>query len=89
MDFLTKYHLLLSKLLNSPVNSKNIDHVVEAYFEAISAAYPKNRYPLGKDARFFWIPLSNMFAWIQDPVIRLFFRAFESKAKKNFIKTKI
>uniref|UniRef100_A0A915DPD5 Uncharacterized protein n=1 Tax=Ditylenchus dipsaci TaxID=166011 RepID=A0A915DPD5_9BILA len=23
MDFLTKYHLLLSKLLNSPVNSKN------------------------------------------------------------------
>jgi hypothetical protein len=40
--------------------------VADAYFHAITARFPRRRYYVGRDAKFFWVPMSMMPTCIQD-----------------------
>jgi len=46
---------MLSMLLNSPLNSTHVERVVDAYYDSVSALFPKERYLVGKMAKFLWV----------------------------------
>ncbi|GMR34607.1 hypothetical protein PMAYCL1PPCAC_04802 [Pristionchus mayeri] len=52
--------------------SENINIVVNNYFHAVTAKYPRCRYLCGLDAVLFWTPVSLMDARIQDRIFDLF-----------------
>ncbi|KAH7673158.1 hypothetical protein AAVH_42363, partial [Aphelenchoides avenae] len=45
--------------------------VVEAYFHALTSAFPRKRYQIGNDSIFFYIPLSTLPTRWQDWVFQL------------------
>ncbi|GMT09314.1 hypothetical protein PFISCL1PPCAC_611 [Pristionchus fissidentatus] len=51
--------------------SSNINIVVNNYFHAITAKYPRCRYLCGLDAVFLYLPFSFLDARIQDPLMRM------------------
>ncbi|GMS79050.1 hypothetical protein PENTCL1PPCAC_1225, partial [Pristionchus entomophagus] len=51
--------------------SSNIDIVVNNYFHAITAKFPRCRYLCGLDAVLFWLPVSLLDARIQDRLLAL------------------
>jgi hypothetical protein len=40
--------------------------VADAYFHAITARFPRRRYAVGSDSKYFWIPLSMLPTRLQD-----------------------
>uniref|UniRef100_A0A915EQ87 RNA exonuclease 4 n=1 Tax=Ditylenchus dipsaci TaxID=166011 RepID=A0A915EQ87_9BILA len=68
--FLRRYNALLNMLLNSPLNSTHVERVVDAYYDSVSAVFPKERYLVGKAAKFFFVPLSMLPACVTDFILR-------------------
>jgi hypothetical protein len=46
--------------------SRRVDYVVDAYYHAITARFPRLRYRIGWDAMFYYIPLSFLPTELQD-----------------------
>ena len=62
-------HMLTEDTL--PFLSTRLDDVVDSYEHAIFAQYPRDRYQVGLDSRFFFIPISNLSACIQDFLMKV------------------
>ncbi|XP_006025666.1 dehydrogenase/reductase SDR family member 9 [Alligator sinensis] len=56
------------KLVRMSMNT-DLSLVVQCMEHALTSLHPRTRYPVGRDAKFLWIPLSNMPAAIQDFVL--------------------
>ncbi|GMT10195.1 hypothetical protein PFISCL1PPCAC_1492 [Pristionchus fissidentatus] len=56
------------------IGSTNINYVVDNYFHAITARFPRLRYQCGWDAILIWSPASYMPTPIQDWFLNLFVR---------------
>lgn len=54
--------------INDNASSK-IEEVTNAYEHAIFSKYPKRRYPLGYDCKYFAIPISLLPSWISDYIM--------------------
>jgi len=63
-------HALLVRFLSSPLNSPATHNVVDAYYHAITSAFPRKRYAVGWDAQLIYVPLSLVPATIQDAFLR-------------------
>lgn len=50
--------------------------VVDAYVDAITSFYPRPRYVVGNDAKFFFVPLSFMPEWFVDGFLNMQRKAF-------------
>ncbi|CAI4226111.1 unnamed protein product [Auanema sp. JU1783] len=53
------------------MSSSNIDFVVNNYYHALVAKYPRHRYYCGWDAILIFIPLSLLPSWLTDSAIRI------------------
>ncbi|CAI5452301.1 unnamed protein product [Caenorhabditis angaria] len=53
------------------LSTDKIHYVVDNYYHALTAKYPRHRYYCGWDAIFGYVPLSLLPTWFTDPVIRL------------------
>uniref|UniRef100_A0A1I7XLF6 BPTI/Kunitz inhibitor domain-containing protein n=1 Tax=Heterorhabditis bacteriophora TaxID=37862 RepID=A0A1I7XLF6_HETBA len=52
------------------MSSTNFHHVVDNYYHALTAKYPRHRYYCGWDAKFLFVPLSLLPTWWVDFIIR-------------------
>lgn len=51
--------------------NENVHLVVDAYYHALTSKFPRLRYQIGNDSKFFFIPLSLFPTFLQDFVIGL------------------
>jgi retinol dehydrogenase-16 len=56
------------------IGSPRLDYVVDSYYHAITARYPRYRYRVGYDSMFVYIPMSFMPTEISDGIFRLLTR---------------
>lgn len=52
-------------------SSSSLRPVVDAYTHAIVSRYPHNRYVVGPDAKYVFIPLSYLPDWLSDWLLRV------------------
>jgi len=48
------------------MSSLRINDVVDAYKHALLAMFPRARYVVGLDAKYFWLPLQMLPEWMSD-----------------------
>ncbi|KAH7715803.1 Protein DHS-20 [Aphelenchoides avenae] len=78
-DFCSKWQKGLLNLLDAVPRGQNIDLVVNQYFAAMTSVFPRERYSVGVDAKFFFVPISLLPSYVSDNVIRLCIWYFSSK----------
>uniref|UniRef100_A0A914UMU7 Uncharacterized protein n=1 Tax=Plectus sambesii TaxID=2011161 RepID=A0A914UMU7_9BILA len=60
-----------SRFSRLKMSSSKLDPVVDAYYHAIAAQFPKIRYWVGLDAILFYIPLATLPTFLQDAAISI------------------
>ena len=53
----------------SGVLAEDISPVVDGYTHALTAMFPRGRYVIGTDAKFFFVPMSWLPEWLSDLII--------------------
>ncbi|GMT06498.1 hypothetical protein PENTCL1PPCAC_28672, partial [Pristionchus entomophagus] len=54
------------------IGSADIHLVVDAYFHTITSRFPRLRYQIGRDAKYFFLPLSLVPCGLRDAIFRVF-----------------
>ncbi|CAK5086653.1 unnamed protein product [Meloidogyne enterolobii] len=70
-NFILKNKEIAKNHLSSKANSPRVDWVVDVYFHACTAIFPRKRYVVGIDANYVVIPISRLPTEIQDLIFWL------------------
>ncbi|KAH7715541.1 CBN-DHS-20 protein [Aphelenchoides avenae] len=57
------------KLLETTPNGSHVEWVVDAYFNAMTSIFPRQRYLVGYDAKYFWLPLMLVPTFVSDFIV--------------------
>ncbi|KAH7673237.1 retinol dehydrogenase 3-like protein [Aphelenchoides avenae] len=71
--FLHKAQKLADNLLATTPNGDHTEWVVDAYYNAMTAVFPRQRYLVGHDAKYFYLPLCLLPTYVSDFIMEELF----------------